>query len=191
MTKLKPEEQQEMIRDAILGYYQDPVNEELLGAFDALLEDAGKAEGPWRIQKTSYGNGFLLIRERKDAPDKWVFDVQVNGEYHTRQQELLAGWLARYLNARIERQKEDPPPNARGIVEEYLRSRGYDGLYNPDSCCGCGLADFTPCGIEIGDCVPAYKHVRRCVECGNEECEGYDENAGERDCYTSEPPEKR
>lgn len=191
MTKLKPEEQQEMIRDAILGYYQDPVNEELLGAFDALLEDAGKAEGPWRIQKTSYGNGFLLIRERKDAPDKWVFDVQVNGEYHTRQQELLAGWLARYLNARIERQKEDPPPNARGIVEEYLRSRGYDGLCNPDTECGCGLDDFTPCGIEIGDCVPAYKHVRRCLDCDNQECNGWNETMDEIDCYTTQPPEKR
>lgn len=192
MTKMKPEEQQEMIRDAILGYYQDPVNEELLGAFDAILEDAGRAEGPWRIQETSYGNGFLLIREKKDTPDKWVFEVQVNGEYHTRQQEHLAGWLAKYLNARIERQKEDPPPNVRGIVEEYLQSHGYDGLCTPDTDCGCGLDDFTPCGIEIGDCIPAYKHVNRCSECYAQGCEGRDITEEEVACYhPDKPPEKR
>lgn len=46
------------------------------------------------------------------------------------------------------------------IVAEWLREHGYDGLYNTEGPCGCGLDDFMPCN-ELGmDCEPAYK--RRC-----------------------------
>jgi hypothetical protein len=45
------------------------------------------------------------------------------------------------------------------IVQEYLKSNGYDGLYNED--CGCKIDDLCPCGIEgVWDCKAGY--VRKC-----------------------------
>jgi len=41
-----------------------------------------------------------------------------------------------------------------GIVKQWLRDNGYDGLYNDD--CGCTLDDFAPCGEICGDCVAGY-----------------------------------
>jgi hypothetical protein len=41
---------------------------------------------------------------------------------------------------------------------EYLRSHGYDGLCNPDTECGCTLADLAPCGECHFGCFPAYDH---------------------------------
>lgn len=182
MVRMKTEEQQEMIRDAILGYYQDPINEELLGAFDNLLEDAGKKEGPWKIQETSYGQGFLLIRHKPGTRGKWIFNLQVNGEYHRKEQEKLAAWLAHVFNGKV---PTNEAPTAKEIVEDYLRVNGYDGLCDPDAGCGCGLDDLCPCGVEIGGCVPAYLVRKNCAD-----CVARNESLDEVECYTTKRPEE-
>lgn len=48
--------------------------------------------------------------------------------------------------------------NVKGIVKEYLKNNKYDGLYNPDSDCACGIDDLYPCGGEwIDKCEPGYQ----------------------------------
>jgi len=43
------------------------------------------------------------------------------------------------------------------ITKQWLKANGYDGLYNCDGC-GCGLADFMPCGFpNENECVAAHK----------------------------------
>ena len=44
------------------------------------------------------------------------------------------------------------------IVKEYLRTHGYDGLYEENGECACDLADLMPCASEgIPNCLPGYK----------------------------------
>ena len=31
------------------------------------------------------------------------------------------------------------------ILETHLQQTGFDGLYHPETECGCGLGDFMPC----------------------------------------------
>ena len=38
------------------------------------------------------------------------------------------------------------------IIRDWLRSHGYDGLYQEDGECGCLLSDPYPCGEGMGDC---------------------------------------
>lgn len=42
------------------------------------------------------------------------------------------------------------------IVTDYLKTNGYDGLYNEDEC-GCLLDDLAPCWDCTFDCRPGYK----------------------------------
>ncbi len=60
--------------------------------------------------------------------------------------------------------------NVREITEKYLRENVLDGLANGETCCGCGLEDFMPCGPIDGphyeDCKAAKK-----VPCKPEDCE--------------------
>lgn len=46
--------------------------------------------------------------------------------------------------------------DAREILIQWLRERGYDGLANPDMECGCGLDDLMPCGSSPAKCYPAH-----------------------------------
>jgi len=46
---------------------------------------------------------------------------------------------------------------AKEIIIKYLTDNGYDGLYNNDDDCGCGIDDLLPCGASPDDCKPAYK----------------------------------
>lgn len=66
--------------------------------------------------------------------------------------------------------------NIRNIVEEYLKSRGFDGLYNTDVPCGCLLDDLAPCG-ELDNCLDCKPGRRRDFkkgeDCGNMDCEGW------------------
>lgn len=48
------------------------------------------------------------------------------------------------------------------IVTEYLKSNGYDGLYNDD--CGCPVDDLAPCCQLYDDCTAGYRHDT--CECG-------------------------
>jgi len=43
------------------------------------------------------------------------------------------------------------------IVKQWLKSHGYDGLYNDE--CGCTLKEFAPCGEICGDCRAGYIHI--------------------------------
>lgn len=47
-------------------------------------------------------------------------------------------------------------PSVRDIVAEYLKEKGYDGLYN-DSNCACEISDLIPCGNGCEDCEAGYK----------------------------------
>jgi hypothetical protein len=58
------------------------------------------------------------------------------------------------------------------IVEEWLRSKGYTGLYGEE--CGCEIDDLMPCagwdnGFDM--CHPGYKHgcPATCEECSYDE----------------------
>lgn len=52
------------------------------------------------------------------------------------------------------------------IVIEYLKAKGYDGLWSPDAECACEVADLMPCEeIGIGGCEPGYK-----IKCGGDDC---------------------
>lgn len=53
------------------------------------------------------------------------------------------------------------------IVEQYLKSHGYAGLYHPDGECACEAGDLWPCGYPNGDC-----KVGHYVDCPGAECEG-------------------
>jgi hypothetical protein len=63
---------------------------------------------------------------------------------------------------------------------EYLKSNGYDGLYNDEGFCACELNDLAPCeDLSFMECKPGYK-----VPCIKSECE----NGGE--CKFHIGPEK-
>ena len=60
------------------------------------------------------------------------------------------------------------------IVEEYLKSNGFDGLCNCDVPCGCLLDNLCPCGDLNVDCQAGHREeVGSSVECG---CDGQGEN---------------
>lgn len=45
--------------------------------------------------------------------------------------------------------------DVRGIIADYLRAGGYDGLAGDE--CGCGLDDLAPCGEPFMGCMPAWR----------------------------------
>lgn len=45
--------------------------------------------------------------------------------------------------------------DALGMVEHYLRTKGYDGLYLPEEC-ACKVGDLAPCSAYFGGCMPGY-----------------------------------
>jgi hypothetical protein len=47
---------------------------------------------------------------------------------------------------------DSPGINLRGIIADWLRTHGYDGLYDDDGECACRLNDLIPCG----DANPTY-----------------------------------
>lgn len=59
---------------------------------------------------------------------------------------------------------EKPDITAVKIVEDYLKSHGYDGLCCPDAGCGCRLGDLAPCCDGMDNCTPGY--LIECEECG-------------------------
>lgn len=62
------------------------------------------------------------------------------------------------------------------IISEWLKENGYQGLFNDDIECGCGLDSLFPCGLFSSFCAAAYEF--RCYKCvhfdGCEKREGYD-----------------
>ena len=52
------------------------------------------------------------------------------------------------------------------IVKEFLRSEGFDGLYNPGMC-SCALPDIVPCGTVQTWCRPGWVMPCNGVECDN------------------------
>jgi len=43
------------------------------------------------------------------------------------------------------------------IIKDWLKDHGYDGLYNINGECGCGIDDLMPCMDYCGGCKPGYK----------------------------------
>ncbi len=55
--------------------------------------------------------------------------------------------------------------NVKGIVEDWLRNHGYDGLFSPYEC-GCILGDLMPCCSEgCILCEPGYTGPCDCCDC--------------------------
>lgn len=48
-------------------------------------------------------------------------------------------------------------PNVKGIIVEYLKEHGFDGLFNESGECGCELEDLAPCWNLGEDCEPGFK----------------------------------
>jgi hypothetical protein len=60
--------------------------------------------------------------------------------------------------------------NIKLIVEDWLKSHGYDGLCNPEIPCGCLSGDLAPCGELHEDCQPGHREdVGESCDCG---CDG-------------------
>jgi len=67
-----------------------------------------------------------------------------------------------------------------------LKAAGYDGLWNPEIPCGCGIDDFMPCAECDGDeaqngCKPAYRQY--CDYCDVKDCVLKSEMAYNGKCY--------
>jgi hypothetical protein len=65
------------------------------------------------------------------------------------------------------------PKTVLEIVRQYLKTNGYDGLYNEDGQCACLLDDLHPCGEynDISECSPGYKYVCDGKNCNVDVCE--------------------
>jgi hypothetical protein len=57
----------------------------------------------------------------------------------------------------------------RQIIIEWLKSNGYDGLFNRRGECGCDIEDLCPCYASIDECEPGYKG--RCTDGAEDMCE--------------------
>lgn len=47
--------------------------------------------------------------------------------------------------------------NIIGILRDWLKAHGYDGLCDAETECGCNLDDFAPCECPKRCCEPGYK----------------------------------
>jgi hypothetical protein len=52
-------------------------------------------------------------------------------------------------------------PTVTEMLEAALKPMGADGLYNPDSECGCLIGDLMPCDSYCGRCVAAWNNPSR------------------------------
>ena len=55
--------------------------------------------------------------------------------------------------------------SVREMIAQSLRQQGYDGLYNEDGECGCGIDNLMLCENSIaglGDCRPAFERTCPC-----------------------------
>lgn len=59
------------------------------------------------------------------------------------------------LKAEVERLRERNEMLSTPNTKEWLKTRGYDGLYTDD--CGCFLDDLGPCGEGVLSCYPGYR----------------------------------
>lgn len=54
--------------------------------------------------------------------------------------------------------------NVRSIVREFLKSAGFDGLYEQDGECACLVDDLAPCEQDAMVCRPGYRVPCDCGE---------------------------
>ena len=54
--------------------------------------------------------------------------------------------------------------NVARIISEYLKTNGYDGLYNLDGGCACEIGDLAPCECLNLDCKAGIKEPCDCEE---------------------------
>ena len=51
----------------------------------------------------------------------------------------------------------DALPNLLKMVAAHLREHGFDGLFNDDIECACGVDDLMPCGEPSPECVAGFR----------------------------------
>lgn len=56
-----------------------------------------------------------------------------------------------------------PNPTVTQIVERWLTENKYDGLFNSEADCACGVGGLAPCGYISGECEAGFR-----VKCGDE-----------------------
>lgn len=61
---------------------------------------------------------------------------------------------------------QSKPRDVSQIVEQYLTSHGYDGLYDADGECSCETGDLGPCDSGIrSTCKPGYRYIMSIDDC--------------------------
>ena len=70
-----------------------------------------------------------------------------------------------------------PNPKVRTIIEDWLQTHGYDGLYAPGEC-ACKIGDLVPCSEPFESCRAG--HVGPC------DCGGHDLHIGRRETTTTD-----
>lgn len=74
--------------------------------------------------------------------------------------------------------------DVRGIVIDFLKANGYDGLCGCE--CGCGSDDLMPCGGNWSDCAPGHEWrcAPGCPQLAGTSCCEYEDEGGR--CWRSE-----
>ena len=54
--------------------------------------------------------------------------------------------------------------NVRGIIENFLKTNQFDGLFNESLECACEIGDLVPCESDPLDCEPGWKEPCDCPE---------------------------
>ena len=56
--------------------------------------------------------------------------------------------------------------DVRGIICDFLKANGYDGLVDVEAECGCGIDDIGECCSPMVNCLPAYRwSAADCARC--------------------------
>lgn len=100
--------------------------------------------------------------------------VEINGFLDPNERDAHDGPLKVWIH-RLDQQKiiisKGDGITVKEIIENYLRTNGFNGLYKSDEGCACELNDLCLCGFYESpvDCKPGYK--RLCETCKEEDCD--------------------
>lgn len=132
-----------------------------LGQYTGVL-----CKGKYRIVAISGANLACNMQFIAAARDGWPAAVDEVERLQAKVAELrqaIVGELQSFRDERAGKTKKIEIDIAY-IIEDYLISNGYDGLYTDD--CACRVKDLIPCGENPGKCIAGHK-----VPCIPEFCE--------------------